>query len=84
MASGHARRQWLEAFKFSVYVITPIAATVYLGTGAYPYLEKIIHQTAYIVYPPEGPKPPTNKGDLETARRDRSGMLAQREDKEDT
>lgn len=43
MASGHASRQWLEAVKFTLYVATPIAATIYLGTGAYPYLEKIIH-----------------------------------------
>ncbi len=42
MASGHAARQWLEALKFTVYVATPICATIYLGTGAYPYLEKII------------------------------------------
>lgn len=46
MASGHAARQWLEAFKFTVYVATPIAATVYLGTGAYPYLEKMIHNVS--------------------------------------
>lgn len=46
MASGHASRQWLEAFKFTVYVVTPIAATVYLGTGAYPYLERIIHNVS--------------------------------------
>ena len=46
MASGHAARQWLEVFKFSVYVATPIVATVYLGTGAYPYLEKIIHNVS--------------------------------------
>lgn len=44
MASGHRMRQWLEVFKFSVYIATPIAATVYLGIGAYPYLEKIIHK----------------------------------------
>lgn len=42
MASGHAARQWLEAFKFSVYIITPIGATIFLGTGAYPYLERMI------------------------------------------
>lgn len=42
MTSGHAARQWLEAMKFAVYVITPIGATIFLGTGAYPYLEQII------------------------------------------
>ncbi|PXF48998.1 hypothetical protein BWQ96_01136 [Gracilariopsis chorda] len=62
MASGHAARQWLEALKFSVYVVTPIAATVYLGTGAYPYLERMIHNTSYIVYPPEGEAPPNLHG----------------------
>lgn len=43
MSCGHASRQWLEAFKFTIYLTTPIAATIFLGTGAYPYLEKIIH-----------------------------------------
>lgn len=42
MASSHAARQWLEAVKFSVYLVSPICATIFLGTGAYPYLESII------------------------------------------
>ncbi|CAN8071978.1 unnamed protein product [Agarophyton chilense] len=75
MASGHARRQWLEAFKFSVYVVTPIAATVYLGTGAYPYLEKIIRNTSYIVYPPEGDTPPTSTNEIKLAREKRISKL---------
>lgn len=52
MASSHAARQWLEAFKFSVYIITPIAATVYFGTGAYPYLERMIHHVSDTFPPP--------------------------------
>lgn len=51
MASGHAARQWLEALKFSIYVVTPIAATVYLGTGAYPYLERMIHNVSNLPPP---------------------------------
>lgn len=50
MASGHTARQWLEALKFSVYVVTPIAATVYLGTGAYPYLERMIYNVRSMNY----------------------------------
>lgn len=51
--------------KFSIYVITPIAATIYLGTGAYPYLERIILDKSYIKYPAEGDSPPKSIQDVE-------------------
>ncbi|KAK1863130.1 hypothetical protein I4F81_005692 [Pyropia yezoensis] len=52
------RRRRLEAFKFSVYLLVPVGASYYFGSGAYPYLERIIQQRSYVVYPPEGPAPP--------------------------
>jgi len=38
------RRRRLEGFKFSVYVLLPIGASYLFGSGAYPYLERIIQQ----------------------------------------
>lgn len=38
------RRRRLEAFKFSVYLLVPVGASYYFGSGAYPYLERIIQQ----------------------------------------
>lgn len=45
MVGGHVpKRHWLEAMKFSLYIATPITATLLLGSGAYSYLEKIIEE----------------------------------------
>lgn len=38
------RRRRLEAFKFGVYLLVPVGASYYFGSGAYPYLERIIQQ----------------------------------------
>lgn len=59
MASLHRSRQWLEAFKFAVYVGAPIFATYALAFGATPVLERAIEDRAYVSYPPEGPVPPS-------------------------
>ena len=48
----------LEAFKFATYVSVPIFMTVAFAANP-ENLETIIKQHAYVVYPPEGPKPPT-------------------------
>ena len=50
----------LEAFKFATYVSVPIFMTVVFAANP-DNLETIIKQHAYVVYPPEGPKPPTAK-----------------------
>jgi len=50
----------LEAFKFATYVSVPIFMTVVFAANP-ENLETIIKQHAYVVYPPEGPKPPTAK-----------------------
>ncbi|OSX71299.1 hypothetical protein BU14_0562s0011 [Porphyra umbilicalis] len=77
------RRRRLEGFKFSVYVLLPIGASYFFGSGAYPYLERIIQQRSYVVYPPEGPAPPKpnemsrlveRERELYEARRGASGV----------
>lgn len=69
MASLHKARQWLEAFKFAVYVGTPIAAVYYLAVGSFGVLERSIEDRQYVVYPPEGPSPPKLDDALEEARK---------------
>ena len=50
----------LEAFKFATYVSVPIFMTVVFAANP-ENLEAIIKQFKYVVYPPEGPKPPSAK-----------------------
>lgn len=59
MASLHRSRQWLEVFKFSVYLGAPIAAVYVLSFGTSGLLERSIDDRSYVTYPPEGPPPPT-------------------------
>jgi protein PET100, fungi type len=58
MASLYKSRQWLEAFKFVVYLGTPITAVYFLAYGEFDILERSIENRQYVVYPPEGPAPP--------------------------
>ena len=51
-------RYGLEVFKFAVYVSVPIFLTVTFAANP-TNLESIIRKHAYVVYPPEGPKPPS-------------------------
>jgi protein PET100, fungi type len=61
--------------KFAVYVGTPIAVTYVLAFGSYGVLERSIENRAYVVYPPEGPPPPSMR-DL----RERAAQLEKRRD----
>ncbi|CAM6128025.1 unnamed protein product [Calypogeia fissa] len=58
MSAVRSRKGALEVFKFGCYVTIPI---VMMAVFAYApkNLEKIIRNRAYVVYPPEGPRPPT-------------------------
>ena len=51
-------RYGLEVFKFAVYLSVPIFLTVTFAANP-TNLESIIRKHAYVVYPPEGPKPPS-------------------------
>merc|ERR1712039_1045163 len=50
----------LEAFKFAVYLAVPISMTVFVAYNR-STLEKVIKNRMYVVYPPEGPRPPSNE-----------------------
>ena len=50
----------LESFKFAVYLAVPISLTVFVAYNP-STLEKVIKNRMYVVYPPEGPRPPTNE-----------------------
>lgn len=53
----------LEVFKFAVYLAVPISLTVLVAYNR-PMLEAVIKNRMYVVYPPEGPRPPTNNEEL--------------------
>lgn len=60
----------LENAKFIVFLTTPIfTAALFYNDN---FVEKIVRNRAYIVYPPEGPKPPQNREELELALRRRA------------
>lgn len=70
MASLHRSRQWLEALKFTVYVGTPIVAVYAIASGRFGILEKSIEDKRYVVYPPEGPPPPSARDFREKSLRE--------------
>ncbi|KAK9820066.1 hypothetical protein WJX72_005676 [[Myrmecia] bisecta] len=55
-----AASKWgaLEVFKFACYISIPIGMT-YAVAGNANNLEAIIKSRSYVVYPPEGPRPPS-------------------------
>lgn len=57
-------KPWLEGFKFATYLAVPIALTVTFAFNP-DNLNGIIRNRAYVVYPPEGPKPPQSKRALD-------------------
>ena len=56
MVFAFRRKSALEIFKFSVYVTIPIL-TVWCIASPYN-LKQLVEFQRYIVYPPEGPRPP--------------------------
>jgi protein PET100 len=54
----------LEIFKFTIYVSLPIGVIYVISDPK--NLRKMLDSTQYVVYPPEGPRPPT--GSLEDVR----------------
>ncbi|OUS49416.1 hypothetical protein BE221DRAFT_65327, partial [Ostreococcus tauri] len=76
-ARGVMGKPWLEGFKFAVYLAVPIALTAAFALRP-ENLERVIRdvptmmtQRAYVVYPPEGARPPRTKRELEAWRRAR-------------
>jgi len=63
----------LEAFKLALYVATPVAVT-FAVVGDRQALVRAIQERSYVVYPPEGPRPPSNEelwGRIQTERKAR-------------
>ncbi|KAJ3705599.1 hypothetical protein LUZ61_009304 [Rhynchospora tenuis] len=57
----------LEIGKFAVYVAVPVALTYAVATENKTF-QKIMGLKPYVVYPPEGPKPPSPEELRERAR----------------
>jgi len=57
-------KAWLEGFKFSVYLAVPVALTAAFAVNP-ENLEAVIRNRRYVVYPPDGPKPPQSKRELD-------------------
>ncbi|CAN6441146.1 unnamed protein product [Victoria cruziana] len=68
MSSIGPGKGFLEVAKFGIYVAIPI---VMMYTFAYnsKNLERIMGNCSYVVYPPEGPRPPSPEEIREIARK---------------
>ena len=64
----------LEVFKFAVYVTLPFGA-LWVATDPHK-MKRLLETTRYVVYPPEGPRPPT--GSLEDVRAHEAARKAER------
>ena len=60
MGGGRMGKMGLEVFKLALYVTAPVAVTVAV-VGDRQTLVRAIRERSYIVYPPEGPRPPSNE-----------------------
>jgi len=71
-----AKRTPLEVFKFGVYILLPIGTIAFFNKPE--MIRKLIETREYIVYPPEGERPPMgSKAEVDNAlkklREDRLG-----------
>ncbi|MQL79734.1 hypothetical protein Taro_012187 [Colocasia esculenta] len=57
----------LEIAKFAVYVSVPVGLTYAVATDS-KTLQKLMGFRSYVVYPPEGPRPPSPEELRERAR----------------
>ncbi|GAQ83426.1 hypothetical protein KFL_001470230 [Klebsormidium nitens] len=63
-------RGLMELFKFACYVGIPISMMVVFANNP-DNLEKIIRNRQYVVYPPEGPRPPSGDEMAEIVKKNR-------------
>eukprot|EP00898_Chlorokybus_atmophyticus_P002316 jgi/Chlat1/3085/Chrsp21S03325 len=73
MASKSASKKLLEVFKFGVYLAIPVSLTAFFVASP-SNLESVIENRRYVVYPPEGPRPPS-ADELDAMLRDRKRAL---------
>eukprot|EP00850_Spirogloea_muscicola_P023577 SM000369S13623 [mRNA] locus=s369:29409:29766:+ [translate_table: standard] len=71
MSARGTSKGLLEVFKFACYVSIPVALMLTFGSNP-ENLEWIIRNRAYVVYPPEGPRPPSAEEIHELARKNRA------------
>ncbi|XP_020096660.1 uncharacterized protein LOC109715858 [Ananas comosus] len=67
MSSLGTSKDLLEIGKFAVYVTVPIVLTYAVATES-KTLHKLMGLRPYVVYPPEGPRPPSPEELREMAR----------------
>ena len=72
LSSGNYRimslRKWgmLEVFKFAVYLAIPVGMVAVVAEPK--NMKELLYRTQYIVYPPEGPKPPRSIAEAQKIR----------------
>ncbi|KAJ7557403.1 hypothetical protein O6H91_05G125400 [Diphasiastrum complanatum] len=71
MSAVGTRKGLLEVFKFGCYVSIPIFMMVVFANNS-GNLEKVIKNRSYVVYPPEGPRPPSPEEIWEMAKKNKS------------
>ncbi|XP_078434963.1 uncharacterized protein LOC144705962 [Wolffia australiana] len=67
MSSVGTSKGILEIAKFAIYVAVPIGLTYSVATNS-KTLQKLMGFRSYVVYPPEGPRPPSPEELREMAR----------------
>ncbi|XP_057530758.1 uncharacterized protein LOC130809133 [Amaranthus tricolor] len=67
MSSLGAGKGFLEVGKFAIYVTVPIVL-IYAFANNTKNLQKFMGGRSYVVYPPEGPRPPSPEEMREMAR----------------
>lgn len=70
MSSLGTSKGILEVFKFGIYVSVPIFL-MYAVASNPGNLQKLMGQRSYVVYPPEGPRPPSPEEIRELARKNK-------------
>ncbi|KAL7081169.1 hypothetical protein ABFS83_14G021900 [Erythranthe nasuta] len=67
MSSLGTSKGVLEIAKFAVYVTVPIGMMYFFASNT-KNLQKVMGNRQYVVYPPEGPRPPSPEEMREMAR----------------
>ncbi|KAJ8650430.1 Sporulation-specific 71 [Cinnamomum micranthum f. kanehirae] len=67
MSSLGTSKGILEIAKFALYVSVPITL-MYSFAHNSEFLQKVVRNRSYVVYPPEGPRPPSPEELREMAR----------------
>lgn len=70
MSSLGPSKAILEVFKFGIYVGVPIFL-MYAVANNTDNMQKLMGHRSYVVYPPEGPRPPSPEEIRELARKNK-------------